>query len=204
MIKMQMKTWDKSEYGDFQTPLELARRICCWLKEKGVKPDVLVEPTCGQGNFIVAALETFPSIKTVYGIEIYAPYLTETKKRITVSKNQDVDIKLIQEDVFRFPFRDIAMKHHGKQILVFGNPPWVTNTGLSVKQSDNLPEKSNIKNVSGIAAITGKGNFDIGESITLTMLKTFAESNGSLAFLMKNSAVKNIVHSPQNFLFPIA
>jgi len=57
---------DKAEYGDFQTPLELARQICRWLKAKGVRPDVLVEPTFGQGHFILAALETFPSIRDVY------------------------------------------------------------------------------------------------------------------------------------------
>ncbi|MDR0705613.1 MAG: hypothetical protein LBF88_11570, partial [Planctomycetaceae bacterium] len=131
---------NKSEYGDFQTPLELARKICRWLKEQGIEPEVLVEPTCGRGNFIVAALETFPSIQYVYGIEIYEPYIAETKKRLEpFTKSRNINVKIIQDDVFHFRFNDIANKHKPESILVLGNPPWVTNSGLSVKESDNLP-----------------------------------------------------------------
>ncbi|MDR0390432.1 MAG: hypothetical protein LBH59_00880 [Planctomycetaceae bacterium] len=196
---------DKSEYGDFQTPLELARKICCWLKNQGVKPQVLIEPTCGCGNFILAALETFFSIKHVYGIEIYKPYIIETENKIDSFRNrQNIDIKIIQDDVFHFQFNEIAKRHKTQSILVLGNPPWVTNSGLSAKESDNLPTKSNLKNVSGIEAITGKGNFDIGESITFSMLKTFAESNGCFAFLAKNIVIKNVIQSQQQFSFPIS
>ena len=48
------------EYGDFQTPLELAQKVCQKLVELGVNPDVIVEPTCGVGNFIEAASASFP------------------------------------------------------------------------------------------------------------------------------------------------
>lgn len=37
----------KVEYGDFQTPIELAERVCQKLIELGVNPDVIIEPTCG-------------------------------------------------------------------------------------------------------------------------------------------------------------
>jgi Fe2+ transport system protein FeoA len=45
----------KVEYGDFQTPIELAERICQKLIELGVNPDTIVEPTCRVGNFIDAS-----------------------------------------------------------------------------------------------------------------------------------------------------
>src|SRR6266545_2183182 len=45
------------EYGDFQTPLSLARAVCQKLFGLGYRPEVLIEPTCGKGNFIIAALE---------------------------------------------------------------------------------------------------------------------------------------------------
>ncbi|MDR1483709.1 MAG: hypothetical protein LBT09_02680, partial [Planctomycetaceae bacterium] len=205
MIKNNAVKRDKSEYGDFQTPLNLARRICCWLKEQGIEPQVLVEPTCGCGNFILAALETFPSIEYIYGIEIYEPYIAETEKKLEpFVKERNIDVKIIQDDVFHFQFNDIAKKHKSQSILVLGNPPWVTNSELSVKESDNLPTKSNLKNVAGIEAITGKGNFDIGESVTFSMLKTFAESNGCFAFLVKNIVIKNVIQSQQQFVFPIS
>src|SRR5437867_12259291 len=55
------------EYGDFQTPLPLAEAVCRKLFRSGYRPTVLLEPTCGRGNFILAALRTFPSILWVYG-----------------------------------------------------------------------------------------------------------------------------------------
>ena len=186
----------KAEYGDFQTPLDLAQRICRWLQAKGVRPDVLVEPTFGQGRFILAALETFPSIRHVYGVEIHEPYFNDTQQKIKELRyDTNRQIHLFHDDVFQFSFFDIAKRHMGQFILVLGNPPWVTNSWLGSKDSENLPQKSNYKNVRGIEALTGKGNFDIGESVTFTMLKTFAESKGCFAFLIKNSVAKNMVHS---------
>ncbi|MDR0611024.1 MAG: hypothetical protein LBG58_13005, partial [Planctomycetaceae bacterium] len=205
MTKNNVTYRNKSEYGDFQTPLELTRKICRWLKEKGIKQEVLVEPTCGLGNFIVAALETFHSIQYVYGLEIYKPYIVETEKRILpFIQKRNINVQIIHDDVFHFQFSNIAKTHKPKSILVLGNPPWVTNSELSVKESGNLPKKTNIKNVAGIAAITGKDNFDIGESVTFSMLKIFAESNGCFAFLVKNIVIKNMIQSQQEFAFPIS
>ncbi|POO76474.1 hypothetical protein C1T30_42995, partial [Bacillus sp. MBGLi97] len=59
--------------------------------------------------------------------------------------------------------------------------------------SSNLPKKSNFKNQNGLDAMTGKGNFDIAEYITLMLLDAFQTHNGYLALLVKNSVVKNIV-----------
>lgn len=195
---------DKAEYGDFQTPLKLALRICQWLQTKGVCPDVLVEPTFGQGHFLLAALETFPSIQHVYGIEIHPPYFNETQQKVKELQKNNRQIHLFCDDVFRFSFSEIAKRHAGQFILVLGNPPWVTNSWLGRRDSENVPRKSNYKNVRGIEALTGKGNFDIGESVTSSMLNTFAESKGCFAFLVKNSVVKNIVHAQQQFRLPIA
>jgi len=205
VLNIANKNRDKAEYGDFQTPFELALRICRWLKVKNVCPDVLVEPTFGYGHFIFAALETFPSIKNVYGVEIYEPYFHETLQKIKAHQYDDKrQIHLFCEDVFQHSFSSIAKRHAGQFILVLGNPPWVTNSWLGRNTSENVPHKSNYKNVRGIEALTGKGNFDIGESVTFSMLNTFAESKGCFAFLLKNSVIKNIIHAQRQFRFPIA
>lgn len=62
-----------------------------------------------------------------------------------------------------------------------------------ILNSDNLPKKTNFKNHSGLDAMTGKGNFDIAEFITLTMIETFQNIKGNLLLLVKNSVIKNIV-----------
>ncbi len=71
----------KIEYGDFQTPVELAKRVCQKLVELGVMPDVIIEPTCGVGNFIEAALDSFKSANKIFGIEINPDYLEEIKAK---------------------------------------------------------------------------------------------------------------------------
>jgi hypothetical protein len=75
---------------------------------------------------------------------------------------------------------------------------------LSTLNSTNLSKKSNFKNAKGIDAITGKGNFDIGEFISLKMLDLFSKKNGHFAFLIKNSVVKNIVFEQKKNKYPIS
>ena len=45
---------DRAEYGDFQTNEDLANKATLHLVSKGISPKIIVEPTCGKGNFIVA------------------------------------------------------------------------------------------------------------------------------------------------------
>ena len=49
----------KIEYGDFQTPEHLAKAIAAFLYKTELRPTMIVEPTCGTGSFIKAAVETF-------------------------------------------------------------------------------------------------------------------------------------------------
>lgn len=90
--------------------------------------------------------------------------------------------------------------------MVIGNPPWVTNTDLGKVNSRNLPIKTNYKRVKGIDAITGKGNFDIAESICNLVFSSFdTRPQTDIALLVKNSVVKNIIthqNSEQAFLLP--
>jgi hypothetical protein len=51
---------------------------------------------------------------------------------------------------------------------------------LGSLNSTNLPRKNNFKNHSGLDAMTGKGNFDIAEFITMSLIDTFQSSNGTL------------------------
>ena len=186
----------RDEYGDWQTNLPLAISICEHIKSQGIRPQVIIEPTCGQGNFIIAALLTFDTIEDVYGIEIYKPYLEILKDKLQkFGKSLDnVNVHLYHENVFDFEFRQIAEHVNGRIVLAIGNPPWVTNSKLSEIGSDNLPIKTNFKKVKGLEAITGKGNFDIAEYISIQLIDNFSSENVYFAFLLKNSVIKNIVY----------
>ena len=186
----------KGEYGDWQTNLPLAISVCEHIKAQGIRPQVIVEPTCGQGNFIIAALLTFDSIEDIYGIEIYRPYLDVLKEKLQkFGKSLDkINIHLYHENIFDFDFRQITGNVNGRVVLAIGNPPWVTNSKLSEIGSDNLPIKTNFKKVKGLEAITGKANFDIAEYISIQLIKKFSAENVYFAFLLKNSVIKNLVY----------
>ena len=189
---------DRTEYGDFQTNKNLSDNVCKLLKKSVIKPEVIIEPTCGKGNFIISCLQTFNDIKYIYGIEIYRPYVWETKFRILDyflenTKKNPPEINIFHHDIFDFNFKKIIEKHESQKLLIIGNPPWVTNSKLSSIGSKNSPQKSNFKNHKGYDAITGKGNFDIGEYISIKLISEFSKLNGHFAFLVKNSVVKNIL-----------
>lgn len=189
---------DRAEYGDFQTNKDLANKVAKHLAKRDISPEIIIEPTCGKGNFIIASLSNFKAIKKVFGVEIYKPYVWETKFSIldfflSNSDSNKPEITITHCSIFDFDFKIISKQYPTEKLLIIGNPPWVTNSKLGSLNSSNLPQKSNFKNQNGLDAMTGKGNFDIAEYITLMLLDAFQTHNGYLALLVKNSVVKNIV-----------
>jgi hypothetical protein len=165
---MNIQHSNKKTYGDFQTPPELAYRIIDILKLKRIKPDIIVEPTCGIGNILVAANSAFLSCRTI-GIEINNEYCTALSKRA----GNNLLINVINADIFSS--FDLLKKEipETSVCLFIGNPPRITNSGLSSINGTNIPIKKNLKKLRGIDAITGKSNFDISEYIILKLIDTF-------------------------------
>lgn len=189
---------NRRAYGDFQTNEDLANKVVKHLTERGCSPEFMIEPSCGKGRFVIAALQHFRTLKKVIGIEIYRPYVWETKFGILelYLKNKSINkaqIEIKHADIFNFNLASVAKESRRLKLLIIGNPPWVTNSELGTLNSKNLPRKSNFKKHNGIDAITGKGNFDIAEYISIQLLNHFDQNDGTFAFLIKNSVVKNII-----------
>lgn len=190
-------------YGDFQTNASLANRVCEKLSQATYRPTVLLEPTCGQGNFILAALAAFPTLQTVYGIEIYKPYLYQCKFNILQYYNTQPHqnrpaIHLMPQSIFDVAIEKLVNLSSLDELLLLGNPPWVTNATLGAMSSDNLPTKTNFKQHTGLDALTGKSNFDIAEYITLQLLRHFQHQRGHIALLIKNTVIRNIVQAQRS------
>ncbi len=199
----------RAEYGDFQTNMDLADSIGQYLFEKGIDPEFVIEPTCGKGNFIIASLHVFHSVKSIIGIEIYEPYVWQCKFNIlchflNCPTEKKPQIQIFHCNVFNFDFKKLNKKIDNGKLLILGNPPWVTNSMLGSLDSGNIPAKSNFKKQKGIDAITGKGNFDIAEYIVFSLLKTFDKVEGYLSLLLKNSVIKNVVYEQHNNRFCIS
>ena len=201
---------DRRAYGDFQTNEPLARKAVQYLLsgQKGRKIDFLLEPTCGRGNFILAALAQTETLKKITGIEIYAPYVWEAKFRVLdfFIRNPNrprPEMEIIHANVFDFDFERLARETQAFSVLLTGNPPWVTHAALGAIEADNLPQKSNFKRHRGLDAITGKSNFDLGEPVLLRLLRHFSTHRGCMGFLVKNAVAKNLLHDQKQNAFPI-
>ena len=186
------------EYGDYQTNKVLTDSICNLIVKKKIEPEVLIEPTCGKGNFILSALNKINSLKNIVVIEIQEEYLWQLKFAVIDFYYENhflnkPDIHIFNDNFFCFDFAKLYNYYSNKRVIILGNPPWVTNSELSSINSNNLPKKSNFNNLKGIDAITGKSNFDLGEFIIYKMIDNFSENDGYIALLLKNTVIKNIL-----------
>src|SRR5690606_10344198 len=132
---------------------------CPEISEK-VWPRVL-EPTCGRGNFIAGLLRLSPPPNEIQGIEIQDTHIEYAQKIVERAHSTRIVIK--RANIFDIDLRGYVQWNTTGDLLVIGNPPWVTSAELGAIGSDNLPEKINMKGLRGIEALTGSSNFDIAE-----------------------------------------
>ncbi|MEG4944315.1 class I SAM-dependent methyltransferase [Microcoleus sp. F4-D5] len=181
----------KLEYGDFQTPLELAERVCRKLIELDVNPKVIIEPTCGIGNFIKAAANSFPSASKIIGVEINQHYLIELIAKQELLQDERCEVK--HGDFFDFDWTSLINKFN-QRVLVLGNFPWVTNSQQGTIGSENLPKKSNFQKHTGLDDLTGKSNFDISEWMLIQAVQWLQNRDATLAILCKTSTARKLLN----------
>jgi hypothetical protein len=189
MIQVSPKL--KLEYGDFQTPIDLAEKICHKLLKLNVNPDIIVEPTCGIGNFIQASAHLFQSAHKIIGVEVNPNYLQAIRKNEQLSQDERVQVQ--QGDFFELDWSSV-LDELSKKILVLGNFPWVTNSQQGVIGGKNLPQKTNFQNHNGLDAITGKSNFDISEWMLIHSIQWLQNREACLAMLCKTSVARKLLN----------
>jgi hypothetical protein len=177
------------EFGDFQTPDALALQVSQLAKQVFPVPSVVVEPTCGLGSFLAASLRQFGELPQYYGFDINEKYITTVRN---ILKEHD-NVSIERVDFFQKDWKTFFEERQDKKILVIGNPPWVTNTALSTLNSGNLPTKSNFQRLSGLAAKTGKANFDIAEWMLMTLIEQLQHSNACVAMLCKTATARKVL-----------
>ncbi len=186
---MPRRTHREVEFGDFQTPDELAFRICKVLHRLGVSPHSIVEPTCGTGSFLRSSIVAFPQCPSFLGFEVNPEYA----RVANTIERADVSCENFFEKDWPGTLSDLP-----EPILVIGNPPWVTNSVMGSLEGANLPVKSNFKHLGGLDAITGKSNFDISEWILTYLLESLSGRKAVLAMLCKTSVARKVLHYAWN------
>lgn len=179
----------RRQFGDFQTPAGLADGVCSFLANRGVAPSTVVEPTCGLGRFVLAALDMFPAADAL-GYEINPDYVESL--RGALSARADGKGRVIQSSFFEVDCV-AALRELPEPILILGNPPWVTNAELGTLGSTNLPPKANREGLAGLDALTGKSNFDISEWMLTRLMEAMAGRRGWLAMLCKTAVARKVL-----------
>lgn len=185
-----MKRDAKIEFGDFQTPLALAREVCSLLVQQGIEADAVLEPTCGIGAFLVGAAEAFPRARLL-GWDINPEYGEQAKlalKQSGAGKRASIGV----QDFFTHDWEMELAGIHGS-ILVLGNLPWVTNATASGMNGSNLPAKENFQGFRGIEARTGKSNFDISDWMLIRLVKALRGRSATIAMLCKTGTARKLL-----------
>ncbi len=191
-MAIRKKSKEKIEFGDFQTPVELSRQICSLLLQHGLEPAGILEPTCGEGSFIVAALEFFPHVRNVIGIDINDEHIRTARSTLSNLAHTTCSIDILNKDFFNVEWNDM-LRTLPDPLLIIGNPPWVTNAELGRVGSVNLPDKTNFQNHRGIDAITGKSNFDISEWMLNKAIEWIKDRQATLAMLCKTAVARKVL-----------
>lgn len=152
----------------------------------GCRPATVLEPTCGDGAFMLAARRAFSSAR-ILGFDISPEHIERARRRLARKQ-----VSLRVGNFFELDWPHISSKF-AEPICVLGNPPWVTNSALGALRSSNLPRKSNLKGHRGLEAATGAGNFDLSEAILLELLQALRTKSFALAMLCKASVARKVI-----------
>ncbi len=180
----------KKEYGDFQTPLSLARRVAALIGQKEKHFGTIIEPTCGVGAFLEAAAERFGTLPTYFGFDVNPDYVEAA--RVSLARIGPPKGTVQHRDFYTIDWKQFLSEQAGP-VLIIGNPPWITNAGMGVINGKNLPEKSNFQGHSGLDAMTGKANFDISEWMLVKLAEALQSRVGTLAMLVKTVVARKLL-----------
>ena len=134
-------------YGDFQTPDALAVAATAKLREIGLAPASVIEPSCGKGAFLAAAAQIFPTAR-LFGADINDAYIDVARTRLP-----HADLRLA--NFFETSWPEV-LEALPQPWLILGNPPWVTVAGLGAIGATNAPARRNAEGWRGIDALTGR------------------------------------------------
>lgn len=189
------------EFGDFQTPDDLAARACRRLVECGIDPEVVIEPTCGVGAFLIAGARAFADAKQLLGFEINESYIATLRRRLADVPGAE-RVSLEVADFFATDWKRKIGSLTGS-VLVVGNFPWVTNSVQGTIGGVNMPEKSNFHGFNGFDAISGKANFDISEWMLLEVFRWFRAKPGAVAMLVKTAVARKVLAYAERHRLPV-
>ena len=184
-----MKSKQRIEFGDFQTPQPMAAEVCALLRLEGLRPAAIVEPTCGVGNLAAAAVAAFPRAERIWAADVNAAHVEAARPRLTGIHPQ---AKVAAADFFATDWPAV-LGQLPDPLLIVGNPPWVNNSALGVIDGSNRPARRNTDGARGIQALTGKSNFDVSEWMIVRLWEAVGARRATIAMLCKTSVARKVL-----------
>ena len=138
----------------------------------------------------MAAAEVFPRA-TLRGWDINPDYVRQTiaaLRRAGAAARAAVGC----QDFFTHNWESELEQLPGK-LLILGNLPWVTNSTVSAMEGNNLPTKENFLGLRGLAARTGKANFDISEWMLICLVRALKGRAATIAMLCKTATARKLL-----------
>jgi hypothetical protein len=174
----------KRAYGDWQTPPELASSALEAALRFAPAPRSVLEPTCGEGSFLVAARAKLPRAELV-GFELDRRYAARARDAVPRAR-------ITTGDFFHVAWED-ELARLRDPLLVLGNPPWVTSSTLGVLGVANLPPKVATLAAAGHDPRTGKSNFDVSEWMLMRLIAALEGRRATVALLVKSIVARRIL-----------
>jgi hypothetical protein len=172
------------------------------LESAGSRWSRVLEPTCGTGSFLRAALDHAETPLELIGIEIQESHCLQARALLEVPAGPRVQI--LHASLFDLDLRRDLPWQGGGDLLVLGNPPWITSAALGKLDSDNRPGRRNVKSLPGLQALTGAANFDMAEAVWLKLLEELVEERPTIALLCKMSVARAVLEHTRRRGLPIA
>lgn len=119
----------RKQRGAFFTPLAIAEHLAGWSLRGAGNEGLILDPTCGEGVFLLAAAEKLAASRQVsnaclFGVDIHKDSLAETR-RLVESVESAPELKLMTGDFFA----EVTPDQPGARLpyvdAVIGNPPFV-------------------------------------------------------------------------------
>lgn len=172
--------------GDFQTPPALAAALCRAVASR-TAPASLLEPSCGRGSLIDAALAAFPKLEALRGVELHPEHLEAARRALP----EDPRLDLRRGDIFALP-QEAWLEGLPEPVLILANPPWITMSRRGKLAAGRGPARSR-QQAGGLASLLGGSNFDVAEWLLRRLIDASRGRAVVLAVLCKLSVARRVL-----------
>jgi len=175
----------------FYTPEVIPQSLYTVLKEKGIEPTAMYEPSSGAGVFIAEAAATFPSLKAITAVEkdlITGKVLTALSSSLSVPTT--IEIK---------GFEETASSENGQYGLIVSNIPF----GNFKVYDESIEEKGLTDNIHNYFFAKGLDKLKDGGLLAYITTDAFLNSpsnQGTREFLLNHSDFISLNVMPDNLM----